>query len=65
MWYLIEEYRWDKDDKYKYYHLVDSKLFESNKKLKEETRFKDGSSFVISKVNEDEIQTTRRRKITK
>jgi hypothetical protein len=61
MWYLIEEYRWDEDNGYKYYHLNDSKLFESDKPLKEETRFKDGSSFIISKVNEDEIQTTRRR----
>jgi hypothetical protein len=55
MQYVIEEYRWEGN---KYYHLADSKVFESDKEIKEREYNKDGSLFIIYK---DEIQTTRRR----
>ena len=59
MWYVIEEYRWDSDSKWKYYHLVDSKIFKSDKELEEKSYNKNGSTFLIYKF-ENEVQTTRR-----
>ena len=55
MQYVIEQYRWEGN---KYYHLVDSKVFESDKEIEEREYNKDGSLFIIYK---DEIQTTRGR----
>ena len=59
MQYVIEQYRWDTNKNYKYYHLVDSKIFESDNNLEEKEYNKDGSIFLIYKV-ENEIQNTRR-----
>lgn len=61
MRYVIEQYCWDSVDKYKYYHLKDSKVFESDKSLDEKSYNKDGSTFLIYKI-EDEIQNTRTRR---
>lgn len=59
MQYVIEQYRWDVDKNYKYYHLINSKTFESDNNLEEKEYNKDGSIFLIYKV-ENEIQNTRR-----
>ena len=56
--YLIEQFKWYKND---YYHLVNSQEFESKKELKQTSYSKDGSYFVITKLD-DEIQTTRKGK---
>ncbi len=61
MWYVIEEYQWDSDGTFKYYHLKDSKVFESDKELEEKSYNKNGSTFLIYKI-ENEIQNTRRTK---
>ena len=60
MRYVIEQYRWENEDGYKYYHLVDSKEFESDKSMEDKDDSKDGSLFSIYKINENEVQTTRR-----
>lgn len=64
MWYVIEQYQWDFNEKHKYYHLVDSKVFESDKEIEEKSYNKDGSTFLIYKT-EDEIQNARRTKGTR
>ena len=64
MWYVIEEYGWNSDETLKYYHLKDSKLFESDKELEEKSYNKDGSTFLIYKI-ENEIQSTKRTKRAK
>ena len=51
MRYVIEEYKWENN---KYYHLNDSKIFETDKQIKEQEYFKDDSLFVIYKI-ENEI----------
>lgn len=58
MRYLIEQFKWQGKE---YYHLVDSQIFESSRELKETSYSKNGSYFVITKL-EDEIQTTRTKK---
>lgn len=60
MWYVIEQYRWDVDGNLRYYHLVDSKIFKSDKVIPECDYFKDGSYFSVYKIEENEVQTTRR-----
>lgn len=50
MQYVIEQYRWDVNKNYKYYHLVNSKTFESDNNLEEKEYNKDGSIFLIYKV---------------
>lgn len=60
MWYVIEKYCWSVDNNFKYYHIEDSKVFESDKPLDEKSYNKDGSTFLIYKI-EDEIQNTRSR----
>ena len=58
MKYLIEQFRWYNKE---YYHLVNSQVFECKKEIKEASYSKNGSYFVITKLD-DEIQTTRKRK---
>lgn len=57
MKYLIEQFRWENKE---YYHLINSKVFESNCEDLERKYSKDGSYFTITKL-ENEIQTTRRK----
>lgn len=64
MWYVIEQYGWDNNDGYKYYHLKDSKVFETDKYLDEKSYNKNGSTFLIYKLEENEIQATRRTRKT-
>lgn len=59
MKYLIEQFRWEGKS---YYHLVNSKIFNSDKFIKERSYSKGNSYFKITKL-EDEVQTkTRERK---
>lgn len=51
MQYLIEQFRWDETDGLKYYHLVDSKVFDSDKPLKEKSYHKDNSLFEIVELD--------------
>lgn len=60
MWYVIEEYRWDRKGVFNYYHLADTKIIKSETPLEERTYYDNGSTFVIYKT--DEIQNTRTRK---
>ena len=64
MKYEINQFRWDTENGFKFYHLVDSKEFESNKMIPEQEYIKNGSYFTIRNL-EDDIQTkqrTRKRK---
>lgn len=56
MKYLIEQFQWHNKD---YYHLVNSKEFESDTELPERKYFKNGSYFVLTKL-ENEIQGRKR-----
>lgn len=60
MRYVIEQYKWDIANGWKYYHIVDAKVFATDKVLEEKSYNKDGSTFLIYKI-EDEIQNTRTR----
>lgn len=60
MWYLIEEYKWDKEGELQYYHLVDSKIVRSTKIQNNE--HKDGSLFEVTKLENYEVEGTRSRK---
>jgi len=60
MRYVIEQYKWDIANGWKYYHIVDAKVFVTDKVLEEKSYNKDGSTFLIYKI-EDEIQNTRTR----
>ena len=51
MQYLIEEYRWDEKDGLKYYHLADSKIFNSKTQLEEKSYHKNNSLFEIVKLD--------------
>ena len=64
MRYVIEQYCWDNEKGWKYYHLKDSKIFESDKSIDDKSYNKDGSTFLIYKI-EDEIQNTRTRRTKK
>ena len=55
MWYVIEQYRWDKDGNFKYYHLVDSQVFKSDKVVEQKDYFKDGSYFSVYQIEENEV----------
>lgn len=56
----MEQYKWDIANGWKYYHIVDAKVFVTDKVLEEKSYNKDGSTFLIYKI-EDEIQNTRTR----
>lgn len=58
MKYLIEQFRWYNKE---YYHLINSKVFETDKNIQEKSYSKNGSYFVITKL-ENEVQTTRRKR---
>jgi len=60
MWYLVEEYKWDKEGELQYYHLVDSKIVKSTKIKNGE--HKDGSLFEITEIEDYEVKGTRSRK---
>lgn len=60
MRYAIEQFRWDELDGFKYYHLADSKEFESDKIIPERTYYKNGSYFTIIRLD-DEVQIPARR----
>lgn len=60
MQYVMEQYKWDITNGWKYYHIVDAKVFVTDKVLEEKSYNKDGSTFLIYKI-EDEIQNTRTR----
>ncbi len=51
MEYLIQQFQWDEEDGLKYYHLVDSKVFKSDKPLEEKSYHKDKSLFEIVKLD--------------
>ena len=59
MQYVIEQYGWDNNNGWNYYHLKDSKVITTDKLLEEKRYNKDGSTFLIYKLEENEIQTTR------
>ena len=58
MKYLIEQFKWE--DK-KYYHLVNSRIFESDIPIKERSYSKGSSYFNLIKL-EDETKTTGRKR---
>ena len=47
----MEQFKWDEIDGLKYYHLVDSKVFDSDKLLEEKSYYKDNSLFEIVKLD--------------
>lgn len=60
MKYIIEQYKWDETDGEKYYHLVDSSEFETDKSIPPLSYHKNGSYFTIMQFD-DEVQTAPRR----
>ena len=52
--YLIEMFEWVNDDKFKYYHLADSKVFKSSKNLKDRTYCKNNKFITVSKLSINE-----------
>ena len=54
MQYLIEQFAWEEN----YYHLVNSKIFESDKYIPETSYNKNNSYFKLTKLD-DEVQTKR------
>lgn len=58
MRYLIEQFKWDEENGFRFYHLIDSKEFESDQFL-EQSYCKNGSYFNIIEFN-NEIQTKSR-----
>lgn len=60
--YLLEIFESVNDNGYKYYHLADSKVFASEKILKDQSYYKDSKYFVLSKLDIiDETKRKRRR----
>ena len=59
MQYLKETFKWDSKNGLNYYHLVDASIL---KESEEKSYYEDGSLICITKLNEDEIQNTRKRK---
>lgn len=61
-YYLMEIFELVNDNRYKYYHLADSKVFTSEKEIKDRSYYKDSKCFVLSKLdNIDETKRKRRR----
>lgn len=61
-YYLMEIFESVNDTGYKYYHLADSKVFTSEKEVKDRSYSKENKCFVLSKVNNiDETKGKRRR----
>ena len=58
--YQIEQFKWEDRN---CYHLIDSKVFESNKLLKDMTYYKNGSYFTIMRLDDEvQIKSVRRTK---
>lgn len=58
----MEIFEFVNDNKYTYYHLADSKIFTSEKEIKDQTYYKNNKYFVLSKLDIiDETQRKRRR----
>lgn len=53
MKYIIEQYKFENDNGFHYYHLVDSREFESNTVGLEHKYSKNGSYFIITQFNDD------------
>lgn len=61
-YYLMEIFESVNDNGYKYYHLADSKVFTSEKEVKDQSYSKENKYFVLSKIdNIDETKRKRRR----
>lgn len=58
--YLLEIFESVNDNGFKYYHLADSKIFISEKEIKDQTYYKNNKCFVLSKL--DNIDETKRKK---
>ena len=58
--YLLEIFEAVNDNGFKYYHLADSKIFISEKEIKDQTYYKNNKCFVLSKL--DNIDETKRKK---
>lgn len=52
--YLIEIFEWINDNSFKYYHLADSKIFKSSKRIKDRTYYKDNKFIIVSKLSINE-----------
>ncbi len=61
MKYIINQFKWDENSNLKYYHLVNSKEFDSDKIIPEVGYHKGEFYFIINKIDND-IQTRIRRK---
>lgn len=48
--YLIEIFELVKEGNYKYFHLADSKIFQSEKILKDRSYYKNGKNIVLSRI---------------
>ena len=64
MKYVIEQFKWDEDNGLRYYHLTDSKEFETQMNIPERSYHKNGSYFTVTKIT-NEIQTSTRRTKTR
>ena len=59
MKYEINQFKWDTENGFAFYHLVNSKDFEIQKEIPETSYNKNGSYFIIRKID-DEVQTKQR-----
>lgn len=59
MQYLKEVFKWDSKNGLDYFHLTDCIIL---KESEEKSYYEDDSLICITKLNEDEIQNTRKRK---
>ena len=59
MKYEINQFRWDTEDGFRFYHLANSRDFEVKREIPETSYSKNGSYFIIRKVD-DEVQTKQR-----
>lgn len=59
-YYLMEIFESVNDNGFKYYHLADSKIFTSEKEVKDLSYYKGNKYFVLSKI--DNIDETKRKK---
>lgn len=50
-YYLMEIFESVNDNGFKYYHLADSKVFTSEKEVKDRSYYKDSKYFVLSKID--------------
>lgn len=56
MHYLIEQFKWDIDGTLRYFHLTDSRIFESDKYIPNRYWKKNGYSYTLTRLSDEKPQ---------